>query len=520
METAKLSALALIPDGEQWPEIQAFRVAHDREVHKWPPHMNIFYPFVPEADFESVASALSHQLAQLKELRVRFCSMESFGGTVFLKPECDEDLGLAKLHAACKAAVPDIPENEKKPFTPHLTIGQFKGKARAEAFMQSQAAISIETRISSVCLLARDSMQTPFRTVFRVMLGGGGQVEQGDAIPYSCNTPWQWTTCQCLPACTGVAIDGIGNLTRTLSGGLARTFSGTAVKLVRSLSRLVLFAAACNLGAAFNPSVPVSHCAGDSVALWLQASPVSDKYHRFCRDAPDMSMIDDPRRQGEVGPKRALEMSDADLKDRFAKSHNSQLEFFTEFRFTDPAVCQAIAQMQDELRQVDASIVTTQSCAPNNIHFTMSEVQLQSVEDVYRVIDILEGIVASLVSPATPQSLDLLGVDMFAGRVLYAKPANNDAAAFLCDAFERMQQALVASGFKPRDRGEFVPHATLCKAQQGGSFSESFLLAVEQKGYGTMKLGSQPLVEVHFCCERWKEETTPPVIWRLQLGSS
>mmetsp|Transcript_77335 Transcript_77335/g.136871 ORF Transcript_77335/g.136871 Transcript_77335/m.136871 type:complete len:462 (+) Transcript_77335:42-1427(+) len=461
METTKLSALALIPDGEQWPEIQAFRVAHDREVHKWPPHMNIFYPFVPEADFESVASALSHQLAQLKELRVRFCSMESFGGTVFLKPECDEDLGLAKLHAACKAAVPDIPENEKKPFTPHLTIGQFKGKARAEAFMQSQAAISIETRISSVCLLARDSMQTPFRTVFRVMLGGGGQVEQGDAIPYSCNTPWQWTTCQCLPACTGVAIDGIGNLTRTISGGLARTFSGTAVKLVRSLSR-----------------------------------------------------------QGEVGPKRALEMSDADLKDRFAKSHNSQLEFFTEFRFTDPAVCQAIAQMQDELRQVDASIVTTQSCAPNNIHITMSELQLQSVEDVYRVIDILEGIVASLVSPATPQSLDLLGVDMFAGRVLYAKPANNDAAAFLCDAFEQMQQALVASGFKPRGRGEFVPHATLCKAQKGGSFSESFLLAVEQKGYGTMKLGSQPFVEVHFCCERWKEETTPPVIWRLQLGSS
>lgn len=460
METTKLCALALIPDCEQWPAIQAIRIANDREVHKWPPHMNVFYPFVPESDFEFVASSLAKELAQLGELRIRFSSMGNFGGTVFLKPECDEDPGLAKLHAACKAAVPDIPES-RRAFVPHLTVGQFKGQARAEAFIRSQAPVSIETKISCVCLLARDSMQTPFRIPFRVLLGGGGKVERGDASPYSSDVPWQSTRCECLPACSGDAVNGIGNLTRAFSGTLARTLSGTAVKLVRSISR-----------------------------------------------------------QGDAEPRRLLEMSDADLNERFANSRNGQFEFFTEFRFTDPAICQTIGQIQDELRQVDDSIITGQSCAPDNVHFTMNELRLQSLEDVHRVVDVLQRAVDSLVPPATAQSLDLVGVGMFAGRVLYTKPVDNDAARFLCDAFERMQSALAVSGFRPRDRGEFVAHATLCKAQGGGRFSESFLLAVEEKGYEAVKLGSQPLVEIHLCCQRHKEELTPPVIWRLLLGKS
>lgn len=305
MDTTNLSALALIPDGEQWPAIQAIRLAQDREVHKWPPHMNIFYPFIAERDFETAASVLSRELALLEPLRIRFSTMGNFGGTVFLRPECKEDPGLAKLHAACKSAFPDVPERHGA-FVPHLTIGQFKGRDGAEAFIRKQGAFSIETQISGVSFLARDSMKTPFRTPFRVLFGNGGKVERGDASPYACGTPWQWTMCQCLPACTGEVVEGMGELKRTLSG--------TASRIVRSLSK-----------------------------------------------------------QSGDGTVRTLEVPDTDLTAQFAESRNGWLEFLSEFRFTDPHVCRSSADVQEELRRVDPTLHMEQACAPNNIHFTMNE---------------------------------------------------------------------------------------------------------------------------------------------------
>lgn len=443
METTNLSALALVPDGQQWPAIQAFRIDHDREIHKWPPHINIFYPFLPESDFETAASTLSRELAKLGPLRIRFTRFGNFGGTVFLEPDCHDDPGLARLHAACKTAFPEIPEKHSC-FQPHLTIGQFRGKGNAEAFIRKQNAISIETEISCVSLLARDSMKTPFRTPFRVLLGNNGRVDRGDASLYTCEAPWRWTMCQCLPACTGTL------------GGLARTFSGPAVRLVRSLSR--------------------------------------------------------------QGPARTLEMSDEDLTSRFAESRNGLVNFHTEFRFTEPGVCQAIAGIQEDLRLVDPSIYMDQACAPDNIHFTMHEIQLQHLRDVHRVVEVLEGVAASLLQPATVSTVDLHGVGIFNDRILYAKPAENDAAAYLHEVFDRIQQALVASDLKPRDRGQFTPHATLCKSKRGESFSESVLSALRDEGYDAKRIGSQPLLELHFCVQRNKEELKPPVIWRLRLG--
>jgi 2'-5' RNA ligase len=212
-----------------------------------------------------------------------------------------------------------------------------------------------------------------------------------------------------------------------------------------------------------------------------------------------------------------LELADADLNDRFAESQNGMLDFFIEFRFTDPRVCRAIADLQEELRKVDASIAIDQSCAPDTVHFTMTEIRLRSVEDVHRVVEILEEAIASPAQSMTASMLDLQGVGMFDGRVLYAKPIDNDAVASLRDVFGRMQRALAASNFKPRERAEFVAHATLCKARTG-KFSEPFCRALREKGFENVKFGSQPLLEIHFCCKRRKEELKPPVVWRLRLG--
>jgi len=42
------SALVMVPPPGQWPQLQAFRAMHDKSFLRWPPHLNLLYPFIPQ----------------------------------------------------------------------------------------------------------------------------------------------------------------------------------------------------------------------------------------------------------------------------------------------------------------------------------------------------------------------------------------------------------------------------------------------------------------------------------------
>jgi len=75
----------------------------------------------------------------------------------------------------------------RRAFVPHLTIGQFKSEADCQAFLESSPPIVIEADVCYLSLLARTTMQQPFRTAWRVVLGGNlaVAVEQGSSEPYA-----------------------------------------------------------------------------------------------------------------------------------------------------------------------------------------------------------------------------------------------------------------------------------------------------------------------------------------------
>lgn len=176
-----------MPDATAWPKLQALRVAHDRQVHIWPPHINLLYPFVSEGEFEAVAQTLAEATASLPSLRLRFRRLGHFGGTAFLIPECDQDSGLSKLYEACVSAMPSGFPAPRRDFMPHLTIGQFKNVAACEDFIRGCPPIEIETEISCLSLLSRQTMKHAFRTPWLVGLGEGEKgIRQGDSLPYSC----------------------------------------------------------------------------------------------------------------------------------------------------------------------------------------------------------------------------------------------------------------------------------------------------------------------------------------------
>ena len=48
------AAVVLIPPLEVWEPVQAIRRAHDRQYHRWMPHVTLVYPFRPRRLFEEV----------------------------------------------------------------------------------------------------------------------------------------------------------------------------------------------------------------------------------------------------------------------------------------------------------------------------------------------------------------------------------------------------------------------------------------------------------------------------------
>ena len=54
------STVALVPPEEAWLAIQQARESlRDKGLYRWPPHINLLYPFVPEEHFAQAADALA-----------------------------------------------------------------------------------------------------------------------------------------------------------------------------------------------------------------------------------------------------------------------------------------------------------------------------------------------------------------------------------------------------------------------------------------------------------------------------
>ena len=178
------SALCFVPAIDRQEGIQQLRATYDRQIKRWPPHVNLLYPFVPETEFETAAQTLATALRDIEAFSVVAAGFGSFrhgkNTTVWLDPTGGESsVACAQwraLQALCQQAFPHFTDQtSRKPFVPHLTVGQFEESARHAAFEAAvaQAWEPLPLHVGEVVLISRAGADAPFLVHWRVALGTG-----------------------------------------------------------------------------------------------------------------------------------------------------------------------------------------------------------------------------------------------------------------------------------------------------------------------------------------------------------
>ncbi|MFG2773068.1 poly(A) polymerase [Streptomyces sp. NPDC048350] len=169
------TALAWLPPEELWPAIQRLRQAHDPQIDRWPPHVNLLFGFVPEAEFERAAALVAGVAAGTAPFPVRWAGVHDFGhrddATVWLDPTGGGEQAWQELHAALAARFPRS-RGRAPGFTPHLSLGRTAEPAAVAAECTEALAGLPTSAVGELVMLSRRGPE-PMRVRATVALGTG-----------------------------------------------------------------------------------------------------------------------------------------------------------------------------------------------------------------------------------------------------------------------------------------------------------------------------------------------------------
>mmetsp|Transcript_31788 Transcript_31788/g.61510 ORF Transcript_31788/g.61510 Transcript_31788/m.61510 type:complete len:169 (-) Transcript_31788:15-521(-) len=126
------TAMVLCPPRDVWPAIDEIRNTHDKAASKWPPHVNLCFPFVPSHKFETRKVALEAKMARIPSFTITLDTFATVGTSkkkegrrfICLVPNVSNSEALGAVKSALKSVFPECTPRVEV----HLTVGQAKGE--------------------------------------------------------------------------------------------------------------------------------------------------------------------------------------------------------------------------------------------------------------------------------------------------------------------------------------------------------------------------------------------------------
>ncbi|REE95788.1 poly(A) polymerase [Thermomonospora umbrina] len=184
--TTARTAVAWIPPEGLWPAIQEIRERHDPQIHRWPPHVNVLFGFVPEADFDEALPRLSRAVAKVAPFTAGLKGVQAFPHrddfTVWLDPAADDPKPWAALRQELEKAFPQC-RSRAEGYTPHLTLGRTRNADPLVTECETRLR-GMSATVGELVVLSRRGTE-PMRPRVAITLGTG-EIRPLDHEP---NTP-------------------------------------------------------------------------------------------------------------------------------------------------------------------------------------------------------------------------------------------------------------------------------------------------------------------------------------------
>ncbi|KAK8051443.1 hypothetical protein PG993_002828 [Apiospora rasikravindrae] len=163
------TALCIIPPRHLWSSLDSLRSLYDKAHERWPPHINLAYPFVKTDSLPQAAAQISDRLRSRNtgpdsgaipiSLDVADVFIHRHDNTIFIH---DSNKHHARRLSDVRAAVLDALGQASEEYRMHLTIGQSEDvNSDQHKFLLQKANLlpPIEWEVSELCILVREKTQ-------------------------------------------------------------------------------------------------------------------------------------------------------------------------------------------------------------------------------------------------------------------------------------------------------------------------------------------------------------------------
>jgi endonuclease/exonuclease/phosphatase family metal-dependent hydrolase/2'-5' RNA ligase len=176
------TALCLLPHSHLCQDIDRLRALYDNAYGKWPPHINVVYPFVPIESLPEAVELVQSKLvnlgpkSELRNIQLRLEKSDHFshrhGDTIFIAPS--DGVGSQNLKHLRTTILEEFRQNDET-YRPHLTIGQSQiqdTSSRDHLLAKASLLLPIEWRVQELFVLVREQTQGQENTSSQMKIWG------------------------------------------------------------------------------------------------------------------------------------------------------------------------------------------------------------------------------------------------------------------------------------------------------------------------------------------------------------